>query len=377
MLKDSILILDFGSQTTHLIGRRLRDLGAKIIILNPETPLAQIRKLNPAGIILSGGPSSVYLNNSPTVDPQIFTLKIPVLGICYGWQLMAEILGGKVSPCQKEYGPENLTLINESPLFDHLPKQFKVWVSHGDTVIKLPKKFGAIAKTENVALAAAADSSGKLYGVQFHPEVEHTRYGSEILKNFLTLICHYKLARKTQITRQTVSKINEDIKNKIGDGKAVCAVSGGVDSTVAACLAAKAIGSNLIPIHIANGLMRRGTDREVQEIFRTLKAKPIIINAERLFLKNLRGLLIIEKKEKLSATFTLNSLRPRLRKLRGLDFLFRERFTRILLKAGEQNTQATSGTITTLVACQIRCILNLLNPCGITIKMKLEKSAVF
>ena len=186
-----IIVIDFGSQTTHLISRRITELGVKSIIIDPEDTINQIKKLQPKGIILSGGPASVYGKNSPTIDTKIFMLNIPVLGICYGQQLIVHILGGNVIAGKiKEYGPSLVqqTLTSEGKpalLFNNIPFKFKVWMSHGDEVIKLPKGFRYLASTDNIKGAAIGDEKRKICGVQFHPEVQHTDFGMEILKNFL------------------------------------------------------------------------------------------------------------------------------------------------------------------------------------------------
>ncbi len=188
-----ILIVDFGSQTAHLIGRRLRQIGVKTEYINPEDTLAAIEKFKPTGIILSGGPSSVYDKDAPTVSKEIFNLGLPILGICYGWQIMAYLLGGKVKNTAKEYGPEKITVIKPVGVFDKLPKeQFIAIVSHGDTVISLPEGFVTTAVTQNVEFTGVENADKQLYGIQFHPEAHHTECGLDVLKNFAT-ICSEKL----------------------------------------------------------------------------------------------------------------------------------------------------------------------------------------
>lgn len=315
-----ILILDFGSQTTHLIGRRLRNLGAGIKISDPETPLEEIKKLNPAGVILSGGPSSVYGKGSPTVDKHLFNLKIPILGICYGWQLIAYLLGGKVEPGQKEYGPQQLKIKAKSTLLTGIPGKSTVWVSHGDTVTKLPPSFVPLASTEKVAFAAAFNPQKKIYGVQFHPEVSHTQFGKQILINFLSNLCSLVLKQK-KITSLMVEGIIHNIRGKIGDKKAICAISGGVDSTIAAYLTVKAVGKNLIPVHIDNGLMRQETTKEIREIFSPLGIKPVIVKAQNLFLKKLKNITDYRKKRKIIGNLYIKLFEEKARKIKDVKFL--------------------------------------------------------
>ncbi|MGH7203928.1 MAG: glutamine-hydrolyzing GMP synthase [Candidatus Levyibacteriota bacterium] len=304
-----ILIVDFGSQTAHLIGRRLRQIGVQTTYANPDEALALINKIQPSGIILSGGPSSVYDDNVPTVTNEIFELGIPVLGICYGWQLMAKLLGGSVKSTTKEYGPEVLELRMEneewrnkketrktnSQLLPNLQKQFSVIVSHGDSVIKLPKNFVVTASTRTVPYAAVENKKQQFFGVQFHPEAHHTEYGLEVFRNFAA-ICHEKLE---PISLDPQSIIAE-IKETVGDQKVICAVSGGVDSTVVAFLIGKAMGKNLIPVYVESGLMRVGTDKHVKYIFSHLiRSYLVFIDARKRFLKELKGITNPEQKRKL------------------------------------------------------------------------------
>jgi len=291
-----ILIVDFGSQTAHLIGRRLRQIGATVEYVNPEVALKQIKKLNPNGIILSGGPSSVYDKDAPTVAKEIFDLGTPVLGICYGWQLMAYLLGGKIKNTAKEYGPEKVSVINPVGILDKLPKkQFTAIVSHGDTVVTLPEGFVKTATTHHVEFTGVQNTSKHLYGIQFHPEAHHTEYGMDVLKNF-AVICNEKL----QPILLDPEKIIADIKKTVGDQKVICAVSGGVDSTVAAFLIAKAIGQNLIPVYVESGLMRQGTTEHVAHIFKDLVRSDLVIkNEKKRFLKELKGITDSERKRKI------------------------------------------------------------------------------
>jgi len=291
-----ILIVDFGSQTAHLIGRRLRQIGIKVAYTIPEEAITEARKQKPNGIILTGGPSSVYDKDAPIVSKNIFDLRIPILGICYGWQLMAKLLGGNVKNTKKEYGPEKLTVVKPLGILGKLPKkQFTVIVSHGDTVVNLPKDFLVTASTTNVAYSGVQNIHKHLYGIQFHPEAHHTQYGMSVLQNFAA-ICKENLNPLTL----DPEKIITEIKRTVGNQKVVCAVSGGVDSTVAAFLIAKAIGKNLIPVYVESGLMRQDTDKHVSQIFSQLvRSNLIIIDAKKRFLNGLKGVTDSEQKRKI------------------------------------------------------------------------------
>lgn len=313
-----ITLVDFGSQTCHLIGRRLKDHGVLVKIVDPEDALLEIEKKKPKGIIFSGGPASVYAKGAPTIDKKIFTLGIPILGICYGWQLTAHILGGKVVSSHKEYGPANLKIINEDILLSGVENNSIVWVSHGDTVVTIPKGFAHLGETESVKAAAVADLKKKIFGVQFHPEVDHTVFGNEILINFAQNICGEKIVKQ----EMKIDEIIENIKQKVGSNKVICAVSGGVDSTVAAALIGKAIGKNLYPIYIESGLMRIGTKEEVLQIFRKhLGITPIIVEAKSKFLAVLKGITDPEEKRRTIGRLYIELFESHAKKLKGVKFL--------------------------------------------------------
>lgn len=313
-----IILVDFGSQTCHLIGRRLRDHGVSVTIIQPEDVISEIKKNKPHGIIFSGGPASVYAKGVPTIDKKIFNLGIPILGICYGWQLTAHLLGGKVLGSHKEYGPANLTVINENSLLWGVENNSIVWVSHGDSVVAIPKGFIYLGETESVKAAAVADLKRKIFGVQFHPEVDHTVFGNEILINFAQNICGLKISQQEINTRD----ILESIKQRVGNNKVICAVSGGVDSTVAATLIGKAIGKNLYPIYIESGLMRIGTKEEVLQIFQKhLGLTPIIVEAKNKFLSALKGITDPEGKRKTIGRLYIDLFEEQAMKLRGVKFL--------------------------------------------------------
>jgi len=292
-----ILIIDFGSQTTHLIGRRIGELGVKNLIINPEGALTTVKRLKPKGIILSGGPATVFEKAAPKVDKKIFDLNIPILGICYGMQLTAHLLGGKTNIGKtKEYGPAFVKTTAGKPalLFSNLPDRFQVWMSHGVEVTKLPPQFTLIAKTNNNQAAAFVNETKNIYGVQFHPEVQHTEFGKEILKNFLNL-CR----EETKTEEIRIDDIVREIKEIVGDKRVVMALSGGTDSFVAAVLIAKAVGKNLIPVYVDSGLMREKALKNVSELFpRTTGIKPKIIKAKKIFLSKLKNVVDPEKKRK-------------------------------------------------------------------------------
>ncbi len=290
-----ILIIDFGGQTAHLIGRRLRQLGVASEYVYPENTLETIKSKKPTGIILSGGPSSVYEEGAPIVTKEIFELGIPVLGICYGWQLMTHLLGGSVKQGKKEYGPEELVIKRTTSIFNLPKKKYSVIMSHGDTVMKLPKGFVQIGSTKQVDNAAAVNENQKLFGVQFHLEADHTQYGTEVLRQFVHDVCGERLNPLSLDPK----KIIAGIKDTVGDKKVICAVSGGVDSTVAAFLIGKAIGKNLIPVYVESGLMRPETDKRVQYIFtKLIHADLTIIDAKKRFMIALKGIIDPEVKRK-------------------------------------------------------------------------------
>lgn len=299
-----ILIVDFGSQTAHLIGRRLRQIGATVAYIHPEDTVSYLNTLKKekkesplTGIILSGGPSSVYEKKAPTISLELFSFGIPILGICYGWQIMAKLLGGNIKNTTKEYGPEEfINHHNTSPLFTGIEtKKFPVIVSHGDTVIKLPKGFVPLGETDSVTFSAVENTQNKFYGVQFHPEAHHTQHGLDILRNF-ALICNEPL----HPISLDPEKIITEIKKTVGNHKVICAVSGGVDSTVAAFLIAKAIGKNLIPVYVDSGLMRQDTNKLVANIFSSLVRSNLIIKDEKKrFIKELKGITDSEEKRKI------------------------------------------------------------------------------
>jgi GMP synthase (glutamine-hydrolysing) len=292
-----IVILDFGAQYTQVIARRVRECQVFSQILRFDTPAAEIAALQPDGLILSGGPASVYGKDAPHPDAGIFDLGVPVLGICYGVQLMAHHLGGKVEhSARREYGPGLLHLTGASPLFHNLPEVLDIWNSHGDKITKLPKGFRAIGKTDNSPYAAIEQSKKKFYGVQFHPEVVHTPRGKDILANFVYQICGCKM---DWTMGSFIDQTCEEVRQQVGDNHVILGLSGGVDSSVAAALLHKAIGDQLTCVFVNNGLLRSNEAETVQRVFGdNFHVKLKYVDASSRFLKKLRGVTDPERKRK-------------------------------------------------------------------------------
>ena len=298
-MPEQIVILDFGSQYTQVIARRIRECNVYSVILRYDTPAAEIAALSPKGIILSGGPSSVYAKAAPLPDPALFDLGLPVLGICYGLQLLAQYLGGKVEPGQKrEYGKGTLDLKDRNcPLFAKLPASVQVWNSHGDRLTKLPAGFKSVAVTENSAYAAIEHRARKMFGLQFHPEVAHTPRGRAIIANFVHRVCG---CGKTWTMHNYVDQAVAAIRAQVGQERVILGLSGGVDSSVAAALLKKAIGDQLTCIFVNNGLLRGREAEVVREVFgRHFKIKLQYEDASRLFLRRLLGVTDPERKRKI------------------------------------------------------------------------------
>ena len=295
----AILILDFGSQYTQVIARRIRECQVYSQILRFDTSAKEIRALGAHGLILSGGPASVYGKNAPQVDPEIFKLGLPVLGICYGMQLMAHGLGGKVEGSERrEYGSGMLRVKKaETTLFHGLPDALDIWNSHGDKITKLPRGFVAIAATDNSPFAAIEDPKRKFYGLQFHPEVAHTPRGKEIIQNFVYRICGCKM---DWTMGSFIDAICGQIREQVGRDEVVLGLSGGVDSSVAAALLHKAIGDQLTCIFVNNGLLRSKEAEVVQRVFgENFHIKLKYVDASARFLKKLKGVTDPERKRKI------------------------------------------------------------------------------
>ena len=301
MEAQSIVVLDFGAQYSQLIARRVRELKVFSVVLPCNTSIENIRKYSPAGIILSGGPSSVYDADAPKSDPKIFDLGIPVLGLCYGLQFMAHALGGKVKAAKhREYGHAQVEVVADSELFCGLPQSLEVWMSHGDEALELPSGFKLTAKSPS-AVAAIENAEKKLYSVQFHPEVRHTKLGTEILRNFVLNICH---AQATWTPQHFVDATVAAVRQQVGSGRAICALSGGVDSAVAATLVDRALSdgdkSRLTSVFVNNGVLRKNEFEKVQQNLREkLGLDVIAVDATDRFLTKLAGVTDPEKKRKI------------------------------------------------------------------------------
>ena len=297
MHKKPVLILNFGSQYVQLIARRVREVKVYSEIVRFNIGAEDVSKRDPFGLILSGGPASVYLPKAPLPDPEVLKLNVPILGICYGLQAITHMLGGKVERSQKqEYGRARLRVLKKDPIFEGLPEEFDVWMSHADKVVSLPPDFEAIAQSPNSPYAVIKHKSLPIYGVQFHPEVSHTSYGKEIIKNFVYRVC--KAQSNWQMGNFVEEKVQE-IKEIVKDSKVVCALSGGVDSTVAAVLTSKAIGDRLYCLFVDHGLLRKGEAQEVESYFKDMGLNFKRIDASKLFLEKLRHVEDPEEKRKI------------------------------------------------------------------------------
>lgn len=313
-----IFVVDFGSQTAHLITRRLKDLGVPTSLVDPDNILTKAKKEKPSGIIFSGGPASVYEKNAPAVSEEIFNLNIPILGICYGWQLMARLLGGEVRAGNKEYGPTSLHISDFKSLFYGLPSIARVIESHGDTVEKIPAGFEILASTETVKYAAVANPKRKFYGVQFHPEAYHTKQGNEMLKNFATIACNLALHPQRLDTSTLVSEIRE----KVGIKRVIGAFSGGTDSAVAGVLVAKAVGKQFMPVFVDSGLMREETLARIENDFPKILGVPVkIVNARKEFLAKLKGVTDPEEKRKAIGALYIDIFERETKKQKDIKYL--------------------------------------------------------
>ena len=294
--RGGIVVLDFGGQYTQLIARRIREQQVFSAILPCSAALSQIRDYEPAGIVLSGGPCSVYDADAPPCDPGVLSLGVPILGICYGLQWIARTLGGRVERAQRrEYGPAELELRNGSPLFAGLPRRLKIWTSHGDHVLDLPPGFHTTGAT-GPSLAAAEDSARRIFAVQFHPEVRHTERGTEILRNFVFGVC---AAQPNWSGASFISETVEAIRKQVGSERALCALSGGVDSAVAAALVHRAIGDRLTNVFVDTGLLRDGEFEQTIELLeKRVGLKVLAVNAADQFLAELKGVTDPETKRK-------------------------------------------------------------------------------
>ena len=315
-----IVILDYGSQYTQLIARRIREQQVFSEIIRFDTPAAKLRENMPQGIILSGGPNSVFEEGAPGIDPEIFNLGVPVLGVCYGMQLMSQQLGGAVEPgTEREYGKTEMTTVPGNELFAGLPEQFIVWMSHGDRVSKIPEGFQVSATSGNCPYAAIRNEAKKFYAIQFHPEVVHTQYGNQILGNFLFKICGCKADWKLS---SWIEETVEKLKEQVGDEEVVLGLSGGVDSSVVAVLLHKAIGKRLHCIFVDNGLLRYNEGKQVEQMFRSkLDLDLHIAHAAQRFYAALKGVSDPEQKRKIIGREFINVFAEEARKFKSAKFL--------------------------------------------------------
>ncbi|HHY95507.1 MAG TPA: glutamine-hydrolyzing GMP synthase [Firmicutes bacterium] len=323
MSLDTVLVLDFGAQYAQLIARRLREAGVFSQIVPASTPAVEILARRPRGLILSGGPASVYAPAAPRLDPALWLAGVPILGICYGMQLMAYDLGGQVRRGDKsEYGRAHLQVFQENDLLAGTGgpgEELEVWMSHGDLVLEPPPGFSVLAGSPNAPVAVMADPQRRLYGVQFHPEVVHTRRGREILANFLFRVCR---CDATWTMASFVEEATTRIRGQVGEGRAVCALSGGVDSAVAAALTYRAIGDRLTCIFVDTGLLREGEPEQVVRAFAGVFGVPLVhVRAQDRFLRVLAGVTDPERKRRLIGELFIRIFEEEAARLGQVDFL--------------------------------------------------------
>ena len=322
MAHQMAVVLDFGGQYNQLIARRVRECGVYCEVKPFSTPLEELKKMNPIGFIFTGGPNSVYLETSPHVDPEIFQLGVPVLGICYGCQLMAHTLGGKVTAAQedsaREYGKTETFYNTQCPLFKGLPRQGVSWMSHGDYMEKVPDGFELVARSGACPNVAIADVKRGFYGVQYHPEVNHTENGVQMIRNFLFEVCGAKGDWTMGDYKNTAIAA---VREKVGNGRVLLALSGGVDSSVCAALLAEAVGGQLTCVFVDHGLMRKNEGDEVQAAFQNWAMNFIRVDAEERFLKKLAGVTEPERKRKIIGEEFIRVFEEEAKKIGAVDFL--------------------------------------------------------
>ena len=322
MSHQTVIILDFGGQYNQLIARRVREHGVYCEVKPYTTPLADLRAIDPIGIIFTGGPNSVYLETSPHVDPEIFTWGVPILGICYGCQLIAHTLGGKVTAATedsaREYGKTETYFDTKCRLFKGLPAQGITWMSHGDYMEKVPDGFALTARSDACPNVAIADEARGFYGVQYHPEVNHTEHGTDMIRNFLYEVCGAAGDWSMRGYKETAVQA---LREKIGDGKVLLALSGGVDSSVAAALLAEAVGKQLTCVFVDHGLMRLNEGDEVEAAFSQWDINFVRADAEELFLSRLAGVTEPEAKRKIIGEEFIRVFEAEAKKIGRVDYL--------------------------------------------------------
>ena len=322
MTHQMIIVLDFGGQYNQLIARRVRECGVYCEVKPYTTPLEELKKMNPIGFIFTGGPNSVYLDTSPHVDPKIFQMGVPVLGICYGCQLMAHTLGGRVTAAQddsaREYGKTETFYDTDCPLFKGLPEKGVSWMSHGDYMERVPEGFALAAHSKACPTVAIADVTRGFYGVQYHPEVNHTENGVRMIRNFLYEVCGAKGDWTMEDYKRTAIAA---VREKVGDGKVLLALSGGVDSSVCAALLAEAVGQQLTCVFVDHGLMRKNEGDEVEEAFKPWAMNFVRVDAEARFLEKLAGITEPERKRKIIGEEFIRVFEEEAKKIGAVDFL--------------------------------------------------------
>ena len=334
------MVLDYGGQYSQLIARRVRECGVFSTLLPHHVGPAEVARRRPVGLILSGGPASVYADGAPKLDPGLLELGIPVLGICYGMQLIARELGGRVEGAEVgEYGRSQLTVHRRGRLLSETPDEQTCWMSHRDTVFSAPPGFEALASSTASPVAAIESESRGIFGIQFHPEVVHTPYGQQVLRNFLIDICG---ASGTWSARSVIEEQVERIREQVGDGRALCALSGGVDSSVAALLVHKAIGDRLVCVFVDHGLMRKNEGDQVVAAFRDHFRVPLIaVDAEQRYLEKLKGVTDPEQKRKIIGTEFIRIFEEEAAKLDGIRFLVQGTLYSDVIESGGGTGTAT------------------------------------
>ena len=322
MAHQTVIVLDFGGQYNQLIARRVRECGVYCEVKPCTTPLSELKAMEPIGVIFTGGPNSVYLESSPHVDPEIFTWGVPILGICYGCQLMAHTLGGEVTAAQddtaREYGKTVTYYDTTCKLFKGMPEQGVSWMSHGDYMARVPEGFALTAHSDNCPNVAIADEARGFYGVQYHPEVNHTEYGTDMIRSFLYEVCHAAGDWSMGDYKKTAIAA---VREKVGSGRVLLALSGGVDSSVVAALLAEAVGPQLTCVFVDHGLMRLNEGDEVEDAFAKWDINFVRVNAEQRFLGKLDGVSDPESKRKIIGEEFIRVFEEESKKIGAVDFL--------------------------------------------------------